>query len=81
MYMIRLRSRSSKNLRMTIWISKIPLKQDEWSIEEVCIHPKSGNTHQGETLTGARMRKPKKIRLNMSPARVQSSSLPSPAQS
>jgi hypothetical protein len=57
MYMIRLRSRATGYIRMTIWISRVPLRQDHWSIDEICVHPQNGDTNKGETLTGARMRR------------------------
>ena len=57
MYMIRLRARSTGYVRMTIWISQVPFRQDNWGIDEVCIHPQNGDTNKGETLTGARMRR------------------------
>ena len=62
MYMVRLKCRSTQRIRMTIWISKIPNKDQEWSIDEVCIHPKNGNTHQGSTLTGNKMKPVKSFR-------------------
>ena len=62
MYMIRLRSRATGYIRMTIWISRVPQRQDHWSVDEICVHPQNGDTNKGETLTGARMRR-KKSRL------------------
>ena len=55
MYMVRLRSQSSGYVRMTVWVSRVPLRADGWSVEEVCIHPPNGNVNAGETLTGAKL--------------------------
>lgn len=62
MYMVRLRSQASGYLRMTVWVSRVPLRADGWSVEEVCVHPEDGNIHLGETLTGNKL-KPKASRL------------------
>jgi len=56
MYMVRLRCRSTQRVRMTIWISRIADQTDEWCIDEVCIHPQNGDTQQGSTMTGNRMK-------------------------
>jgi len=62
MYMVRLRSQVSGYLRMTVWVSRVPLRADGWSVEEVCVHPEDGNVSLGETLTGSKL-KPKPSRL------------------
>lgn len=62
MYMVRLRSQVSGYLRMTVWVSRVPLRADGWSVEEVCVHPEDGNINLGETLTGSKL-KPKPSRL------------------
>ena len=55
MYMVRLRSGASGTLRATVWVSRVPLRADGWSVEEVCVHPANGNVNQGETITGAKL--------------------------
>lgn len=60
MYMVRLRSKRSGYMRMTIWVSMVPYRDDGWSIEEVCVHPNDGDLTKGDTLTGVRM-KPSKL--------------------
>ena len=62
MYMVRLRSQASGYLRMTVWVAKVPLRADGWSIEEVCVHPEDGNVSLGETLTGNKLKaKPSRL--------------------
>ena len=56
MYMVRLRSKKSGYMRMTMWVSHVPNRLDGWSVDEVCVHPPNGDINKGETLTGARMR-------------------------
>ena len=56
MYMVRLRSKQTGYMRMTIWIARVPHRVDGWSIEEVCIHPPTGDVYKGDTLTGTRLR-------------------------
>jgi hypothetical protein len=56
MYMVRLRCRATQRVRMTIWISRMPNQSDKWCIDEVCIHPKNGDTQKGHTITGTRMK-------------------------
>jgi hypothetical protein len=66
MYMVRLKSRSTHRVRMTIWISQTKSKKRPWGIDEICIHPKSGDTQKGDTLTGTRIKSAPKVKKSSS---------------
>jgi len=66
MYMVRLRSQASGYLRMTVWVSRVPLRADGWAVEEVCVHPEDGNINLGETLTGNKLKaRPSRLQVAM----------------
>lgn len=58
-FIVRLRSKVTGTIRLSLWISKVPNRADGWGITDVCIHPASGDLYKGETLTGAKMAPPK----------------------
>lgn len=58
MFVVRLRSRVTGTVRMTVWVNYMPTRQDSWGIQDVCIHPPSGDLGKGDTLTGARITAP-----------------------
>lgn len=58
MYVVRLRSKITGTIRLTMWISYTPGRATSWGVEDVCIHPASGDLAKGETLTGAKVGDP-----------------------
>ena len=58
MYVVRLRSKITGTVRLTAWVSFVPGRAVSWGVEDVCIHPASGDLAKGETLTGARVGDP-----------------------
>ena len=58
MYVVRLRSKVTGTVRLTVWVSFVPGRAISWGVEDVCIHPASGDLAKGETLTGARVGDP-----------------------
>lgn len=58
MYVVRLRSRVTGTVRMTIWVAYMPQRVDGWGVQDVCIHPPSGDLGKGDTLTGAKVQDP-----------------------
>ena len=58
MFVVRLRSKITGTVRLTVWVSFVPGREMNWGIEDVCIHPASGDLAKGETLTGARVGDP-----------------------
>jgi hypothetical protein len=58
MYVVRLRSKITGTVRLTVWVSFVPGRAISWGVEDVCIHPASGDLAKGETLTGARVGDP-----------------------
>ena len=59
MYVVRLRSRVTGTIRLTVWVSYVPKRADQWGIKDVCVHPPSGDLGKGESLTGAKISPPK----------------------
>lgn len=58
MYVVRLRSRITGTIRLTMWVSHMPGRATAWGVEDVCVHPPSGDLAKGETLTGAKVGDP-----------------------
>ena len=53
MFVVRLRSKVTGTVRLTVWVSHVPRRDLAWGVEDVCVHPASGDLARGETLTGA----------------------------
>ena len=58
MFVVRLRSKITGTVRLTVWVSHVPRRAISWGVEDVCIHPASGDLAKGDTLTGARVGDP-----------------------
>ena len=58
MYVVRLRSKVTGTVRLTVWVSYVPMRADGWAIADVVVHPPSGDLARGESLTGARLNPP-----------------------
>lgn len=67
MYVVRLRSRVTGTIRLSVWVSYVPNRADAWGIKDVCIHPASGDLGKGESLTGAKISPPQVRRAKSAP--------------
>ncbi len=54
-YLVRMRSKVTGTIRLTLWVSHVPNRADGWGITDACIHPASGDLYKGETITGVKM--------------------------
>ncbi len=58
MFVVRLRSKVTGTIRLTVWVSFVPNRTDGWGVKDVCIHPANGDLGKGESLTGAKVSPP-----------------------
>lgn len=58
MYVVRLRSKITGTIRLTMWVSYVPGRATSWGVEDVCVHPANGDLAKGETLTGSKVGDP-----------------------
>ena len=57
-FLVRLRSKVTGTIRLTLWISNVPNRADGWGVTDACIHPANGDIYKGETLTGSKVSQP-----------------------
>ena len=75
MYLVRMRSKVTGTIRLSIWVSYVPMRADGWGITDVCVHPASGHLGKGDTLTGAKVAPPKTTKKEKKPPKKKRRSL------
>jgi hypothetical protein len=61
MYVIRMRSKLTGTIRLSVWVSYVPMRADGWGVTDVCVHPANGQLGKGDTLTGAKITAPQPV--------------------